>query len=197
MTSPPAIQHGRIYHIYNRGNNRENIFIEERNFRYFLQKYGQMVAPFVDTYAYCLLRNHFHLLVRIKDLDELDPNQRTKKPGQVLGNFFIAYAKAFNRRYDRSGSLFENPFERAEVASGSYFMQLIVYIHQNPQKHGFVDDFRNWPYSSYHALLGPEPTRLMRKNVLDQFGGPTSLKEAHGSMIQEGQIIALALENFD
>jgi REP element-mobilizing transposase RayT len=65
---PIPLQYGLTYHIYNRGNNRENIFIEERNYRCFLQLYLKYIEPIAWTFAYCLLRNHFHLLVRIKDL---------------------------------------------------------------------------------------------------------------------------------
>ena len=72
MSKITPLQYGQYYHIYNRGNNRENIFIEERNYRYFLQLYAKHVAPVADTYAYCLLRNHFRLLVRIKDPDHPD-----------------------------------------------------------------------------------------------------------------------------
>ncbi|MEW5980590.1 MAG: transposase [Acidobacteriota bacterium] len=197
MPSPSAILHSCYYHIYNRGNNRQNIFIEERNYRYFLQKYAQLVTPYADTFAYCLLRNHFHLLVRVKNLDEIDPAWQDKKPGQVFGNFFNAYAKAFNRMYNRTGSLFENPFRRIVVTSEAHFTQLIVYIHQNPQKHGFVDDFRNWPYSSYHALLGAGPTRLQRQVVIDWFGGARPLEDAHGVVMREAQVAALVPEDFD
>lgn len=60
MTSPSALSFDQFYHIYNRGNNRENIFFEERNYRYFMELYAHHVAPVVETYAYCLLHNHFH-----------------------------------------------------------------------------------------------------------------------------------------
>ena len=70
MANPAPLQHGRYYHIYNRGVNRENLFVEERNYRYFLQLYARHVEPIAYTYAYCLLRNHFHFLVQIKDLTE-------------------------------------------------------------------------------------------------------------------------------
>ena len=70
MSKPVLLQPGRYYHIYNRGNNRENLFLEERNYRHFLKLYARYVAPVADTYAYCLLKNHFHLLVRIKEIAE-------------------------------------------------------------------------------------------------------------------------------
>jgi len=71
MTSPPALQYGVYYHIYNRGVNRENIFREERNYPYFLKLYARYIEPVAETYVYCLLRNHFHALVRIRDAETL------------------------------------------------------------------------------------------------------------------------------
>lgn len=64
MTSKIPLLPGVFYHIYNRGNNRENIFIEERNYTLFMNLYSRYIPPIADTYAYCLLRNHFHFLVR-------------------------------------------------------------------------------------------------------------------------------------
>jgi len=71
MPGPSPLDPDVFYHIYNRGNNRENIFMEERNYTYFLRLYAKHVAPVADTYAYCLLRNHFHVLVRIKPAEEM------------------------------------------------------------------------------------------------------------------------------
>jgi hypothetical protein len=71
MSKPAPLQYGQYYHIYSRGTNGENIFVEERNYRHFLRLYTRYVSPVADTFAYCLLRNHFHLLGRIKTLDEL------------------------------------------------------------------------------------------------------------------------------
>ena len=76
---------------------------------------------------------------------------RVKRPSQQFGNLFNAYAKAINRAYGRTGSLFENPFGRVLVASDAHMSRVIAYIHQNPQKHGFVQVFCEWPYSSYHV----------------------------------------------
>ena len=66
MSNPIPLEPGKYYHIYNRGNNRENIFKEDRNYAYFLKLYTFRVGPIADTYAYCLLRNHFHLLARVQ-----------------------------------------------------------------------------------------------------------------------------------
>ncbi len=180
MANPVPLQHGKFYHVYNRGINGENIFIETRNYLYFLQLYVHHVHPVVDTYAYCLLRNHFHLLIRVKTRQELDLSglanltglDVTKPPSQYFSNFFNAYTKSINKMYGRTGALFERPFRRIEVGDREYFKRLVTYIHRNPKHHRFVDDFREWPYSSYDVLHTTKPTKVQREIVLDWFGGP-------------------------
>jgi len=196
MTSPPPLQYGQTYHIYNRGNNREDLFFEERNYGYFLKLYARYVEPVADTYAYCLLRNHFHLLVRIKTVEEQE-GLKPRNPSQQFGNLFNAYTKAINRAYQHTGSLFENPFGRILVTSDGYFTQLISYIHRNPQKHGFVDDFRAWPYSSYRAFLSEKPTRLKRDDVLAWFDGPEAFEAFHRQEVSEELVAPLVLDDFD
>jgi REP element-mobilizing transposase RayT len=174
MSNPIPLRHDAVYHIYNRGNNGEDLFVEERNYHYFLQLYIQYVHPAVETYAYCLLRNHFHLLIRVKSEDEAP-----KAPSRYFANWFNAYAKAINKAYGRSGALFERPFQRIEVTDEPYFAQLVTYIHLNPVRHGFVDDPAEWPFSSYQALRTAKPSRLRRDVVLDWFGGREGFVSAH------------------
>lgn len=164
-----------------------------------------------------MLRNHFHLLVGIKTLEEQGADQtvqtlgvsetprvsggsrvfQPQNPSQQFSNLFNAYAKAINKAYQRTGSLFQNPFRRVPVASDAYFAQLITYVHQNPQKHGFVDDFRSWPYSSYHAIMSAEPTRLKRNEVLAWFHGPAEFQASHRPEVNEYQIASLVPDDFD
>ena len=61
---------GSFYHIYNRGNNKEKIFFEEKNYRHFLKLFDKYLSPYVDVYAYCLMPNHFHFLIRVKMVEE-------------------------------------------------------------------------------------------------------------------------------
>jgi putative transposase len=187
MPSPPALRHGAYYHIFNRGTNRENIFIEERNYSYFLKLYVKHIEPVADTFAYCLLKNHFHLLIRTKtildqqtfrDLKSLNA-LKSKSPSQSFSNLFNAYAKAINKAYDRTGSLFEHPFERVEVNSQAHLFNLVSYIHFNPQKHGFVSDIRDWPYSSFHGLNACEKTWLQRDEVFGWFGSRNQFEKYH------------------
>ena len=195
MTKETPLVPGGYYHIYNRGNNRENIFHEARNYDHFLRLYAKHIFAVADTYAYCLLKNHFHFLVRIKE--DLSGFPNTTDLSKPFSNFFNAYARTFNNAYSRSGALFERPFERVPVTTNTHFVRLITYIHQNPQKHGFVSDFREWPYSSYHALLSHKATRLQRDAVLEWFNGRQQLEEAHQPMITDQDMAALAPDDFD
>jgi REP element-mobilizing transposase RayT len=152
MPGPAALREDAFYHIYARGTNRENLFFEERNYEHFMRLYDRHVAPVVETFAYCLLRNHFHLLVRVNGKEKtlrvyLRPlGSESERPlGSIaFSNFLNAYAKAINRAYQRTGSLFEHPFGRVEVTTNKQLWAVIAYIHQNPQKHGLIDDFRDW-----------------------------------------------------
>jgi putative transposase len=166
-------------------------------FYFFLKLYARYIAPVADTYAYCLLKNHFHVLVRIKAVAEQGQSSKMLNPSQQFGHPFNAYSKAINKAYGRTGSLFEHPFERKEVRSEQHLLRLITYIHRNPQTHGLIADFRNWPYSSYHMLCSTGPTELCRDDVLIWFGGPAQLAAAHRPPGDDPRFAALSLEDFD
>jgi len=216
------LEPGHYYHIYNRGNNRENIFVEERNYRYFMQLYQKYILPVCDTFAYCLMRNHFHILVRVKELQNQtcevlktsqvynqninDKNSEVLKTSaevsskgitQQFSNFFNSYAKAINTTYKRTGSLFQKRFGRVEVDSERYFAQLIHYIHFNPQKHGFVEDFRQYPYSSYQAIVSEKTTHLCKHEILEWFQGKERFVKIHDLLCDEAVIRHLIEEDFD
>jgi len=187
------LEYGQYYHIYNRGNSGENIFVEERNYPYFLGLYVKYIEPIADTFAYALLRNHFHLLVRIKDPSDLAGfgNLPGLKTTQQFSNFFNSYAKSINKAYGRTGSLFQKRFGRIPVTSDGYFTALVRYIHFNPQKHGFVGDFREYPYSSYQAMLSDKATRLKREVVLEWFGDRAAFVEFHEDLAGLGDLPGL------
>lgn len=183
MTYPVPLQHGVYYHIYNRGNNREVIFKEARNYDYFLKLWNKYLVPIADTYAFCLLPNHFHALVRIKEAEELTGNQfppaLVGSPSRQFSNFFNAYAKAINSAYNRTGALFQKPFKRITIQDPKHLLHLVAYIHQNPQRHGLSKDFRSWIYSSYHDICDDRLGFIQRDEVLDWFGGLGSLTKYH------------------
>jgi putative transposase len=195
-----------FYHIYNRSIGNEILFREEKNYSYFLNKYSQFLSPVADTYAYCLLPNHFHLLIRTKGLDEILNFKPQKKlireeietSSWILGNqfasFFRSYTLSINKTYDRTGGLFEESFRRKEINSDQYLSYLIYYIHANPQRHGLCEDYRDYPYSSYHSHLSKANTKLKRDDVIGWFGSSDNYKIFHSGFHDLRLIRDLILE---
>ena len=229
MTSPSPLLYDTYYHIYNRGVNGENIFFEERNYDLFLKLYERHLERVTDLFAYCMLRNHFHISVRTKSENEIletlrvssvngqdvgqgDPAKgkvnRGRKPlgSEGLGskyisdqfsNFFNAYAKTINKAYGRTGSLFQHPFGRVPITSDRQFWNVIAYIHQNPQKHKFVEDFRDWKYSSYGIILSDKQTGVNRRAVMDWFGNREQYIELHKVWVSDAQSKWFAEDDYD
>lgn len=162
-----------FYHIYNCGNNKEDIFIEPQNYAYFLKLAKKYLLEVCDILAYCLLKNHFHFLIKTKE------NIVSKKISQSFSNLFNAYAKSINKKYGRSGSLFQDRFSRIKIDSEKYLMNLVLYIHLNPTHHNFVDDFRNYKHSSYHSILSDKPTSLVRVYIIEIFNDKQNFIAAH------------------
>jgi len=197
MSKETPLIGGHYYHIYNRGNNRENLFIEERNYQYFLNLYVRYIYPVADTYAYCLMKNHFHLLVRLHPAADLaglqDLPGLTTDYSKSFSNLFNAYTKTINKTYQRTGSLFEKPFKRILVDSDNYLIHLVSYIHRNPQKHGFTSDFRSYPYSSYQTIHAQKNSRLQHQQVLEWFGNLQIFENYHDAC--DEQKIASLIED--
>lgn len=232
MTSPPALLYNTHYHIYNRGVNGENIFVEERNYDLFLRLFEKHLSSVTDLFAYCLLRNHFHISVRIRSEDEILETIKTLRVSSVnnhhvgrsnpanpqhgqsskplgsdrlrshfvsdqFSNFFTAYAKTINKAYRRTGSLFQHPFGRVPITTDKQFWNVIAYIHQNPQKHRFVKDFRDWKYSSYGVILGEKPTWLKREEVMQWFGTTADYVSLHNQWVTDTQANWFIGSDFD
>src|SRR5690554_2256509 len=151
------------YHIYNHANGNENLFREEKNYSFFLQKYELHINPIAETIAWCLMPNHFHLLVKIKSEEEINstfPKFRTLEKfddktnflSKQFANFFSSYTQSFNKVYGRRGSLFLKNFKRKEILDENYLRNLILYIHLNPLKHGFTNDILDWKWNSYQSF---------------------------------------------
>lgn len=204
------------YHIYNHGNGDDNLFREDENYDFFLRKYHHHIDPIADTKAWCLMPNHFHLLVKIKSEAEIvdyfsnlpdppssflssnfssnrnfskvsnfrkvddrkvddDPEgSKSKFLSKQFSNFFSAYSQAFNKVYQRRGSLFLKNFKRKEIENDFYLKNIILYIHLNPIKHGFTRQIDDWPWHSYDTFIKEEPELIQ-----NLFSGIAGYKEAH------------------
>jgi len=136
------INSGGYYHLYNRGNNKAPIFFANENYNFFLNQFTKYVSPFCETYAYCLMPNHFHFFISVNEKVSFEKG---------LKNFFISYSKAINKKYNRVGSLFQGRYKALEITSDSYYTAIIAYIHQNPVVAGLAKNVGDYKYSSYNA----------------------------------------------
>lgn len=203
MEIKEPIIHGNYYHIYNRGNNGMDVFLENESYYHFLRLYAKYIEPVAETFAWCLLKNHFHILVRIKEKSEINYEKlsystiekpKVVDPSRQFSHLFNAYTQAMNKRHDRTGSLFERTFERKLVSSDKYFQQLIYYIHNNPVHHGFVKQMNLYPWSSYETLISDKPTKLKRNEVIEIYGNKENFINYHTQQQILNEINCLFIE---
>ncbi|MEQ9092337.1 MAG: hypothetical protein RIE52_14690 [Balneola sp.] len=193
------------YHIWTHANGNENLFRCDENFRYFLRRYQHYVHPVVETFAYCLMPNHLHLMVRVRKEDEILEFVRKKKDkpnlrgledlggfsraiSQQFSNLFNSYTKAYNKKYNRKGSLFTPNFNRKLIDSDEYFVRLIAYIHNNPVHHGFVKTPNNWSFSSWHSYLFEKTTNISKQEALKWFGTDKNFEAIHSELNQKNMM---------
>ena len=173
---------GGYFHLYNRGVNRGKIYFDDRNYRYFLSKVEQYLVPVLDVIAYCLMPNHYHLLIRVKETSEVPMTSEvsrisktaiTSKVSRVMMQLSVSYTKTINYHYDRVGPLFQGAFQAKQVHSEAYMGQLIDYIHLNPVANGLVENPGDWPYSSFRFQVDLRGLGNLRGR--DNLGGPRAL----------------------
>ena len=143
-----------IYHVMMRGINHQIIFEDKEDNEFFLDCINRMgfindddgtpIAQGCTYYAYCLMANHFHLLIR----------EREETIAQTIKRIADAYVYYYNRKYRRSGHLFKERFRSEPVNDMDYFTTLLCYIHQNPVKAGIVANVADYPYSSWNEYNG-------------------------------------------
>ena len=196
------------YHIFNHANGFENIFIEDENYRFFLDKYQQYILPIAETYAYCLLPNHFHLVVRIRRKEVIEevyrnfkstnfskfPNfGKVENSGKVeitdniieqfiskqFANLFSCYTQSFNKVNKRRGSLFLKNFRREPIENKAYFLNAVIYTHRNPVHHAFCDRYTDWSYTSFCEIKERNSQMIEVEKLLRMFGGRDSFIDLH------------------
>ncbi len=166
----------KFYHIYNRGNGNEDVFTNADNYRFFLEKFKQYVAPIVNTYCYCLMPNHFHFLVQVKSDKEVlevfkfeNSEACSKAIANQFGKFFNAYAKAYNSQQNRKGSVFMKNFKRKLVKDKEYLRKLVHYIHNNPIEAELCSVPEEYPYSSYEQIITNKSTFIKSQEIISWF----------------------------
>ena len=178
MKQITPLENGKYYHIYNRGINSDVLFRDSDNYIYFLKLYDTHIDPIAETFAWCLMKNHFHFLIRVKEIEEIKTVIKIQ-PSQSFSNLFNAYTKAFNKKYNRHGALFERPFRRKWVNYDNYFQNLIVYIHNNPVHHNICEHPLEYAWSSYLSCISDKPTKLKRQEVIEIFDDVENFKYVH------------------
>lgn len=196
------LQPNSSYHIFNHANGFENIFTEDENYRFFIEKYQQYILPIAETYAYCLLPNHFHLVVRIRRKEILEEVFRNFKStnfskvqnfGKVevtdnmieyyiskqFANLFSCYTQSFNKVNKRRGSLFLKNFRREPIENKAYFLNAVIYTHRNPVHHAFCDRYTDWSYTSFCEIKERNSHMIEVDKLLRMFGGRESFIDLH------------------
>ncbi|MBK9016469.1 MAG: hypothetical protein IPM82_21670 [Saprospiraceae bacterium] len=114
--------------------------------------------------------------IKVEDRQSPDFHELVR---QQFRKLFIAYAKAFNKQENRYGNLFQRPFKRKAIKNDGHFTHAVFYIHSNSAKHNIMEDFQNYPHSSYHSILSDKPTLLRRQEILEWFGGRQGFIQFH------------------
>lgn len=170
---------GEYYHVYNRGVNRGVVFFERENYLFFLRKLRQLVVcesqtdmqqsrPAADIIAYCLMPNHYHLLVKLNE------NTFSKR----MQSFTQSYTNAINKQRGRVGPLFQGRFQAVHVEQREYLLHLTRYIHLNAVDAGIVRLPEKWEFSSYLDYTGSRMGTLPRVDVvMSEFDSSMSYRE--------------------
>lgn len=179
-----------IYHIYNRGNNKIRIFFTDSNYIYFLKKIRNELLPFCDLLCYCLMPNHFHLLISVKTegceyIQLAGKETNMQKLSKAIGKLLSSYSQAVNIQNNTSGTLFQKKTKAKNLSDHSlidqhftsqeYIINCFHYIHNNPMEANLVDKLRDWAYSSWPDYYSYRNGTLINKELAMQKTGLTQL----------------------
>ena len=153
---------GAVYHIIQRGNDLQNIFREDNDYRWFLKTVEEVKKEMVfKVCAYTLMDNHYHMTIEATE----------KHISAIMHAINSTYALRFNKKYQRAGHLFQGRFKGILVDKDSYLLELSRYIHLNPVKAGLVKRPEDYEWSSYGIYLYKKEDSLVDSEViLSQFG---------------------------
>lgn len=182
-------ENGNIYHVYNRGNEKQQIFFTNANYNFFLRKIEKYVQPNCDILAWCLMPNHFHFLIHA---NEKSCAVVTEKPFPIyslvngLRLLLSSYTKAINVQQSRTGNLFQQKTKSKSVSQGKEDYSAIAfhYIHQNPLKAKLVDKIEDWQYSSFRDYARLRAGSICNAPLAFELLGLTSETFLHNSSLK-------------
>ena len=177
----------RIYHVYNQGNNRKKIFLTRSNYQLFHQKMDKFICPYADILAWCLMPNHFHLMILVKDAEIICGEKSKKRTlNQSIGILLRSYTRVINAENELTGSLFRkrskanviNSFKdlqpnfwKSKIAifnmlpENQYPQVCFNYIHNNPVKAGLVEKNTDWEFSSARDYANLRNNGIVKKEL--------------------------------
>lgn len=163
----------KIYHICNRGNNSQKIFFNKENYIFFLRKIRKELLPYCEILAYCLMPNHFHLMLMIKSSDDFEPSDDYKKSKDLSHGIAIllrSYTRAIHKQENITGSLFQQKTKAQELnkdtGNGINHPAICMhYIHQNPLRAGLVSRMEDWEFSSFRDYASLRNGTLCNKET--------------------------------
>jgi len=179
---------GEFYHVYNRCHSGRKLFNQQNDYKLFFDLMKKNLCDWMDFYSYCLIPNHFHLLVKIKELVQLKSELIIPTHQQVSNQFrklFISYTNRQKLIENFHGGLFDTPFRRIQLETDDYFTNVLYYINHNAVHHKICKKIIEYPYSSYESLISNKPTILMRNEVIDWFGGRDNFIKYHNSDMED------------
>ncbi|WP_316765174.1 transposase [Pedobacter frigiditerrae] len=161
-----------LYHIYNRGNNKQQIFFTDENYLFFLKKVRSELIQHCEILSYCLMPNHFHFIVLAKSKED----GRIRDLNSAIGILLRSYTRAMQKQENFKGSLFQQKTKAKKLAGNanetvSYLSICAHYIHQNPQNAGLVNSLKDWAYSSYLDYAGIRNGTLCNQELFYAFAG--------------------------
>ncbi|MET0103441.1 MAG: transposase [Sedimenticola sp.] len=178
---------GQPQHVIQRGNNREPVFYDGADYRFYLEKLeAACMKHDCAVHAYVLMTNHVHLL--------MTPNsgEGIGKVMQMLGRYYVQY---FNHTYDRTGTLWEGRYKATLLDSEAYLLTCMRYIELNPVRAGMVEHPRDYPWSSYHRnALGDEDGLVSDHLVYRKFGASREERESVYRSLFRNRIAERTLE---
>ena len=168
-------EEGKIYHVYNRGNNKQKIFFMEENYLFFLRKVRKLLVPNCEILAYCLMPNHFHFLIYANEKTIAVNDENKNLFSESVRKLLSQYTKAINKQENRTSSLFQQNTKAKEIQTKSCHdacgtmvaschgfhgtiiqnsaLNCFIYIHKNPLEIA-NNNLVNWKYSSYLDFAG-------------------------------------------
>jgi len=164
--------------LLSRGNERNDIFADDKDRDSFLDAVGEMSERFdIDIFAYVLMDNHYHLLAKTR-------HANLKRAMQWFGT---TYTQRFNRRHFRSGHLFQGRYKSIIIQNDAYLLQLSYYIHRNPLRASIVRRLASYRWSSYNAYAygRKSPNWLSTDMILDQFAGEQDCHRSYREKVQK------------